>query len=44
MVEVVITFYPYITDKDNEMQLMDTELCVHRDVPDESDSPGFEYI
>lgn len=44
MVEVVITFYPYITDKDNEMQLMDTELCVHRDVPDESDSPGFESI
>lgn len=44
MAGVVITFYPYITNKYNEMSLMDTELCVHHDIPDESDSPGFESI
>ena len=37
-------FYPYIIDRDCDMQLMDNELCVHCEVPDESDFPGFESI
>lgn len=40
----MIEFYPYIIDRDLDMQLMDTELCVHCDVPDAADSPGFESI
>lgn len=42
--DAVVRFYPYIIDRGCDMQLMDNELCVHCEVPDESGFPGFESI